>query len=144
MELRYENGLPNGWLFNRMNGIDGGVNGWLAELNGAPRRITPAADVVEERDAYHFYFEIPGLKNDSFDVRVENGNLIIAAERKRPERASDARVHVAERGYGRIHRAFELPEDASADKVSAAYKDGVLEITVEKRPETKPVKIQVN
>ena len=138
MELRYENGLPaNGWLFNRMNGL-------LTELNGAPRRITPAADVVEQKDAYHFYFEVPGLKNDAFDVRVENGNLIITAERKRPEWASDARVYVAERGYGSIHRAFELPEDASPDKVNAAYKDGVLEITVEKRPESKPVKIQVN
>ncbi|MGH7839828.1 MAG: Hsp20/alpha crystallin family protein [Candidatus Binataceae bacterium] len=137
MELRYENGLPaNGWLFNRMNGL-------FAELN-TPQRITLAADVIEEKESYHFYFEIPGLKNDSFDVRVENGNLIISAERKRPEWTSDARVHVAERGYGRIHRAFELPEDASTEKVNASYKDGVLEITVEKRPELKPVKIQVN
>ncbi|MGH7843460.1 MAG: Hsp20/alpha crystallin family protein [Candidatus Binataceae bacterium] len=137
MELRYENGLPaNGWLFNRMNGL-------FAELN-TPQRITLAADVIEEKESYHFYFEIPGLKNDSFDVRVENGNLIISAERKRPEWTSDARVHVAERGYGRIHRAFELPEDASTEKVNASYKDGVLEITVEKRPELKPVKIQIN
>jgi HSP20 family molecular chaperone IbpA len=37
-----------------------------------------------------------------------------------------------------------LPEDASADRVRAAYEDGVLEVTVEKRPESKPVKIQVN
>lgn len=138
MELRYENGSPmNGWLFNQWNGL-------LSEMDGSPRRITPAADVVEEQGAYHFYFEMPGLKNESFDVRVENGALIITAERKRPEWPSDARVHVSERGYGQIRRAFELPEDASTDKVSASYKDGVLEITVEKRPESKPVKIQVN
>jgi HSP20 family protein len=138
MELRYENGSPvNGWLFNRMNGL-------LAEMNATPRRITPTADVIEEAGSYHFYFEVPGLKSDSFDVRVENGALIITAERTRPEWPSDVRVHVAERGYGQIHRSFELPEDASTDKVSAAYKDGVLEITVEKRPESKPVKIQVN
>jgi HSP20 family protein len=140
MELRYENGWNgNGWLFDRMNGM-------LREFNPAPtpRLITPVAEVIEEKDTYHFYFEMPGLKSDSFDVRVENGALVIAAERKRPEWSNQTKVHVAERAYGRIHRAFELPEDASADKVQAAYKDGVLEVTLEKRPETKPVKIQVN
>jgi HSP20 family protein len=138
MELRYENGWNgNGWLFDRMNGL-------LREMNGAPRRITPVADVVEEKDSYHFYFEMPGLKNDAFDVRVENGTLIIAAERKRPEWANDAQIHVTERTYGPMRRAFELPEDASPDKVNASYRDGVLEVSVEKRPESKPVKIQVN
>jgi len=138
MELRYENGWAgSGRLFERMNGM-------LQEMTRTPRRITPPADVVEDKDAYHFYFEMPGLKNDSFDVRVEQGSLIIAAERKQPEWTRDARVHLVERGYGTLRRAFELPEDASPDRVHAAYKDGVLEVTVEKRPESKPVKIQVN
>lgn len=138
MELRYENGWTgNGWLFDRMNGV-------AQEMAASPRRITPPADVVEEKDGYHFHFEMPGLKSDACDVRVEHGSLIVTAERKQPEWPSDARVHVAERGYGTLRRAFELPEDASPDRVHAAYKDGVLEITVEKRPESKPVKIQVN
>jgi HSP20 family protein len=138
MELRYENGWTgNGWLFDRMNGV-------AQEMARTPRRITPPVDVVEEKDGYHFYFEMPGLKNDAFDVRVEHGSLIVTAERKQPEWANDARVHVAERGYGTFRRAFELPEDASPDRVHAAYKEGVLEIIVEKRPELKPVKIQVN
>lgn len=138
MELRYENGRPgNGWLLDRMNDA-------VQEMTRTARRITPPADVVEEKDGYHFYFEMPGLKSDAFDVRVEHGALIVTAERKRPAWADDARVHVAERGYGTLRRAFELPEDASADAVHAAYKDGVLEITVEKRPESRPVKIQVN
>ena len=140
MELRYDNGWTgNRWLLNRMNGL-------LNEMSGtpAPRRLAPAADVVEEKDAYRFYFEAPGMKNDSFDVRVENGALIVEGERKRPEWSDETRVHIAERNYGPIRRAFELPEDASPDKVHASYKDGVLEITVDKRPELKPVKIQVN
>jgi HSP20 family protein len=139
MELRYENGWPGSrWLFNRMNGL-------FDEINAAPpRRLTPATDVVETKDAYHFYFEAPGMKSDSFDVRVENGALVVTGERKRPEWSAETRLHIAERNYGKIRRAFELPEDASADRVQAAYKDGVLEIAVEKRPEAKPVKIQVN
>jgi HSP20 family protein len=139
MELRYENGWTgNGWPFGRMNRM------FLHDLAQTPRRITPLVDVVEEKDTYHFYFEMPGFKNDAFDVRVEQSTLIIAAERKQPEWPSDARVHVTERSYGTLRRAFELPEDASPDRINASYKDGVLEVTVEKRPESKPVKIQVN
>ncbi len=136
MELNMDGWTGNRWLFDRMNGM-------MREFNNS-RRITPPADVVEKTDAYHFYFEMPGLTNDAFDVKVENGALIVAAERKRPEWADDTQVHVRERSYGTIRRAFELPEDASTDKVQASYRDGVLEVTVEKRPEAKPVKIQVN
>jgi HSP20 family protein len=139
MELLFENGWTGnpGWLFNRMNGV-------LREMNGSSRWISPKTDVVEEKDAYHFYFEMPGLSNDAFDVNVESGALRITAERKRPERSSDVHTHVSERDYGTIRRAFELPEDACPDKVQATYKDGILTVTVEKRPESKPVKIQVN
>jgi len=136
MELNMNGWTGSVWLFDRMNGM-------MQEFNSS-RRIMPAADVVEKKDAYHFYFEMPGLNNDAFDVKVENGALIVAAERKRPEWPDDTQVHVSERSYGPIRRAFELPEDASIDKVQASYRDGVLEVTVEKLPEAKPVKIQVN
>jgi HSP20 family protein len=51
---------------------------------------------------------------------------------------------MAERGYGTIRRTFELPNDASRDKIQAGYKDGVLEVTVEKKPEAKSTKILIN
>jgi len=138
MELRFENGLAgSGRLFDRMNGI-------FREAERASRNMAPPADVVEDKDAYHFYFEMPGLKNESINVRVEEGRLMVEAERKRPEWPKDTAVHVAERSYGPMRRAFQLPKDASHDKVRAAYRDGVLDVTVEKRPETKPVKIQIN
>jgi HSP20 family protein len=138
MEVRYENGWAGrNWLFEQMNGM-------LKDFHETPRRLLPAADVVEDQDAYRFYFEMPGLKGESLDVRVENDALVVTAERKRSEIAETAKVHVAERSYGTIRRAFELPEDADRDKIHANYKDGVLEVTVEKLPERKPLKIQVN
>jgi HSP20 family protein len=106
--------------------------------------IRPAADIVEDHEGYHFYFDMPGLKNDSVDLRVDNGTLMITAERKRPEWPKDTTVHFSERHYGALRRSFELPKDASHDQIHASYKDGVLEVTVEKRPEARPVKIQIN
>jgi len=140
MEVRYENGWNgNRWVFDRMNQL-------MKDFTPAApaRHLRPAVDVVEDKDAYRFYFEVPGLNNESIDVRVENGNLTLVAERKRPEWSKETAVHVSERGYGSIRRSFTLPEDAASDRINANYKDGVLEVKVEKRPEAKPVKIQVN
>jgi HSP20 family protein len=105
--------------------------------------IVPATDVIEDAEGYRFYFEMPGLTSDSIDVRVEDGSLVVEAERKRPEWPKDAGVHRAERRYGKICRSFRLPEDANAEEVHAAYRDGVLEVNVGKRPEAKPVRVKV-
>jgi HSP20 family protein len=125
------------WVF------DPSALGWFGE-DAMARHMVPRVDVIEDMDRYHFYFEMPGLKNESIDARVEDGQLVVAAERKRPEWPQETRVRVAERGYGKIYRAFELPNDASHDRVEASYKDGVLEVTVEKKAESKPAKIVIN
>jgi HSP20 family protein len=124
MELVFE----NGWYGNQ----------WMGD------HMTPRVDVVEDRDAYHFYVEMPGLKDGSIDAHVEDDRLMVASERKRPEWPQETGVHIAERDYGTIRRTFRLPLNASRDGVRAAYDDGVLELTVEKRLESKPVKVQVN
>jgi HSP20 family protein len=140
MEVRMmTNGVtPHNSLFNHFNAL------WNELERPTERTTQPRADIVENADGYHFYFEMPGLKADSADVRVEDSRLIVRAERKRPEWAKDASIHLAERTYGQFKRAFKLPEDASSDGIGAAYKDGVLEVTVPKKPESKPVKIKVN
>jgi HSP20 family protein len=140
MDIRYESSFPNnGWLFDKMNGL-------FKDFQPQVRQpgIRPAVDVAEDKDGYHFYFDLPGLKNDSVDLRVEDGTLTMTAERKRPDWPQDTTVHFSERHYGGIRRSFELPKDASHDRIHASYKDGVLEVTVEKRPEARPVKIQIN
>jgi HSP20 family protein len=139
MELVFESGWNvNSGPFDRLNSFRRDID----EAASGP--MAPRADVIEDKDAYHFYFEMPGLKGESLDVQVENDQLSVAAERKRPEWPQETAVHIAERGYGHFRGAFRLPLNASRDGIRAAYTDGVLELTVEKRPESKPVKIQVN
>ena len=129
------------WLENGNGLWRDAVRGFFKEAEEKPEM--PPTDVVEDRDGYHFYFEMPGLKSDSIDVRVEDETLVVEAERKQPEWPKDAEIHRAERRYGKVRRGFRLPEDASRDAISAAHRDGVLEVTVAKRPEAKPVKVKV-
>lgn len=143
MEVRLLNSeyMPDGWVgrqlasfwsdFNRIH--DGAVE----------REAVPAADIVEDAEGYHFYFEMPGLKADSLEVQVEDGNLTVKAERVRPEWPEGSQVHLAERAYGTIRRGFRMPEDASQDGINASYRDGILVVNVPKKPESKPRKIAV-
>jgi HSP20 family protein len=138
MDMLFDNGVVHGgWLFDRAH--NGFSNGMVSDLE----RISPPVDVVEDNDGYRFTIEVPGLKADSLEVKVEDETLVINAERNERAWAKDARVLRAERHYGRIHRAFRLPGDAGHDAIKATYKDGVLEVTIAKRPEAKAVKVEV-
>ena len=137
------NHMPNGWLASQLNGF------WkdlARDFDGptANAHVRPTADIVEDNDSYQFSFEMPGLKKDSVDVRVEDGHLIVEAERTRPELPKEAQVHLSERTYGPIRRTFKMPEDALTDGINASYRDGILDVRVPKKPETKPLRIKVN
>jgi HSP20 family protein len=128
--------VNGGWLFDRVNGL---FNGRATESEP----ISPAVDVVEDHDGYRFSIELPGLKTDSLEVKIEDETLVINAERKEVALAKGAQVHRAERRYGRLHRAFSLPSDVGHDAIKAAYKDGVLEVTIAKVPAAKAVRVDV-
>ena len=90
MEVRMNGFTPNDSLLRRWNVL------WNELEPSAARRTTPTADVIEDADLYHFYFEMAGIASESVNARVEDGNLIVEAERKRPEWSKDAEVHLAE------------------------------------------------
>jgi HSP20 family protein len=140
MEMRFESELTNrGWL------LDPRLHSWLHAFDDrAARYISPPVGVTEDNVAYHFYFEMPGLKHESINASVEDGRLVVSAERKRPEYAAETQLRVEERVYGTIRRQFELPKDASPEKIEASYRDGVLEVTVAKKSESKSARIQIN
>jgi HSP20 family protein len=139
MELVFENGWNgNGWMLDRLANFRQGIDA------ATDPHTPPRADVTEDKDAYRFYVEMPGLKVGSIDVQVEDDRLMVEAERKRPEWPQQAQVHLAEREYSPIKRTFRLPLNARRDGIRATYTDGVLELTVEKRTESKPIKVQVN
>ena len=85
--------------------------------------------------------ELPGVSKDDIDVTVHNGMVRVSGERKLPE--GNRNYWVNDRVYGPFDRAINLPEDVDADSIDAELSDGVLRITLSKKPEAQPKKIAV-
>jgi len=116
---------------------------FAADRRTAPEGWTPVADVWETADAYRIDLEIPSVPAEAVDVSVEEGVLIMRGERRRQERSEGDRNHRLERRAGEFSRRFKLPEDADAEAISARVVNGLLEVTVSKRAEKKPHRIEV-
>ncbi len=102
-----------------------------------------AVDVHEDADHLYVEAEMPGFKKDEIEITLENQTLTISAERKAETKKEDTSVLLNERRYTRFLRSFTLPPTVDEQKVDAKLADGVLKITLNKREETKPRKIQV-
>lgn len=105
--------------------------------------LTGSYPVDIREDEAHIYVdaELPGFKREEINVTLENGMLTIAAERK--EEAKKGDVHLNERRFTRVARAFTVPNTLDENKVEAKLDGGVLHLMLHKREEVKPRKIEV-
>lgn len=87
--------------------------------------------------------ELPDIRRDDIDIRVEDNTLTITGEKKVDETVRQDQFHRIERAYGSFTRSFSLPATIDTEKVKADYKNGVLTITLPMREEAKPKQIQV-
>jgi HSP20 family protein len=117
----------------------------LERLFESPLRAwAPALDVHEDKDGYTIRVELPGMKREEIEVSIQDDALIISGERKAETVSEGTEVHRQERYHGKFSRALTLPTAVAGDKVKAAYKDGVLTVTLPKAEEAKPKQIAVS
>jgi len=105
---------------------------------------TPALDVHEDKDSYTIRVELPGMKREEIQVSLQDEALIISGERKADAKKEETEVHRQERFYGKFSRALTFPTAVAGDKVTAAYKDGVLTVTLPKAEQAKPKQINIS
>ena len=105
---------------------------------------SPALDVHDDKDAFTVTLEAPGLKKEDFEISYHDGVLSIAGERKEEKEAEERNYFRRERFFGRFSRSVSLPAEVQPDKVAAAYKDGVLTVTLPKAEKAKPKQIEVS
>ena len=104
---------------------------------------SPRADVIENDDAYVIKAELPGVNKNDVKITLRDNVLTIKGEKKEEKEEKEKNFHRIERSYGSFERSFALPAGVKNDKVDAAYKDGVLSITLPKAEEAKPKEIEV-
>ncbi|MBP0588230.1 Hsp20/alpha crystallin family protein [Paraburkholderia sp. LEh10] len=104
--------------------------------------ITPAVDIFEDGQAVTLWADLPGVTRDKLDVRVHDGNLSIEAEAVVPTPAN-LRLQHAEVREPRFARTFTLSPDFDTSKIEASLQDGVLKLTIPRREEARPRRIEV-
>jgi HSP20 family protein len=102
---------------------------------------TPAVDVTESEMAYEITAELPGMGEKNIEVKVADGSLTIKGEKQEEKDEKKKDYYLHERHFGSFERSFGLPEGVDTSKIEAAFKKGVLTVTLPKKPEAqKPAK----
>jgi HSP20 family protein len=117
------------------------LNSMFADFYGTGRGWTPAVDIFENNDReYVIKADLPEMKREDIKLTFENNVLTLLGERtlEQPEG-----LHRSERFHGLFSRSFTLPNTVDGNRISAAYKDGVLTVRVPQREEAKPKQIEV-
>jgi len=126
-------------LFWDVNETDGTERTW---------RLRPRCDVEENANEIMIHAEIPGVKQKDLKVEIQNNQLIINGKVESHREKSEGQKQVNERRYGTFTRAFTFPEKVvNIDKITAEYKDGILQVRIPKRAEEKkvtPKEIQIS
>jgi len=104
----------------------------------------PAVDIFENEHELVVKADLPDVKPEELDIRVENNILTIRGERKFEKKVDEKNYLRVERSYGSFARSFALANTVNSEAIKADYKDGVLTLTIPKREEAKPKQIRVN
>jgi len=128
-------------LFNQFFRDPWSLDRWASPL--AEFAAVPHTDLAETDDAISVAMELPGIDPQEIEIDI-TGNMLTVRGEKRYEREEKKKTyHRTERRFGSFQRSIQLPSSAEADNVKADYKAGVLRITIGKKPEVKPRRIEV-
>ena len=107
------------------------------------RPWSPPVDIMESENELTVKADLPDVRLEDIDVRVENQTLSIKGERRFEENSTGKGYHRIERSYGRFMRSFAVPNSVDTEKVSADYKDGVLTVALPKKEAAKARQVKV-
>jgi HSP20 family protein len=110
----------------------------------AGRAWAPPVDLYETKDDLVLSMEVPGVRDKDVTVSITGDLLSVKGERRFEHDTKEQQVLHVERVYGKFERLVQLPIPIQADKVTASYRDGVLEIRLPKAEEIKPKEIKVD
>jgi HSP20 family protein len=110
-------------------------------INSVEKRVENSAELVdfipkvntrEGENAYHIEVELPGIKKEDVDVKVDGNVLTISGERKLKNEVKEEDYHKVESRYGKFSRSFTLPEKVDVEHIQAEADNGIVEIIIPK------------
>ncbi len=129
-------------LQNRLNSI---FHDLLPEQNEAltAGNFVPPVDIYEDAQKVVVKLEVPGIRQEDLDVRLENQTLTVKGERRFESEEKEENFHRIERRYGNFVRSFTVPQSIDTESIAANYDAGVLTITLNKKAEAKPKQVKI-
>ena len=100
---------------------------------------TPASDIYETESGYLIAMDLPGIDREALEIDINDNRLVVKGTRA----VVESRQHRTERPRGKFLRTYSVPGSVDQAKIAAEYKDGVLQISLPKRTEQKPKKIDI-
>jgi HSP20 family protein len=111
--------------------------------DGASVSWIPHVDIHEEAERFVVAADLPGVEGKDIDVTADKGVLTIKGERRSEKKTSQEGFERVERASGTFVRRFTLPESVDAEAIKATHVNGVLEVSIPKRPQEQPRRISV-
>lgn len=105
--------------------------------------ISPRVDISDGEEAIYLSVEVPGIDKDQLKIEVNKRVLTLSGEKQAEKEDKDAGIYRSERVYGAFKRSFTLPDEVDAENIVARTENGVLRITLPKKPEAKPKLISI-
>jgi len=103
---------------------------YFHQTKGMASLWAPTMDVYEQGNQLVVKAELPGVKKEDVDLAVEQGDLVISGKRESKHEDRQGNIYQSERSFGSFYRRIPLPDQVKADKVTADFRDGVLEVHV--------------
>lgn len=137
--LHQQPGFP--LLLREMDSLFGNIEN--ANRNDQAALFTPSSDIVERENAFEVAVDLPGVKPEEIQVKLEGDTLTVSVERRQEKTEEKTSYLRTERSFGLYARSFVMPQSVIGTTPEATYEHGVLKLVLPKREETKPKTVQV-
>lgn len=94
--------------------------------------FSPTVNTREGEFAYHVEVDLPGIKKEDIDIKIEDNTLVVSGERKVKDEVKEDNYYKIESSFGTFSRSFSLPNEIDIENIHAESENGVLEIVIPK------------
>jgi HSP20 family protein len=105
---------------------------------------TPSVDIAEKENMFEVTADLPGIDEKNIEVKLSGGILTVKGTREEHKEERKKDYYLSERQFGAFERSFQVPESVDSEKIDAHFKNGVLTVSLPKKPEAVKAEKKIN